>query len=36
MPKGLYRERQRLDGKKDEGVGLLKKRRSCRNECESG
>lgn len=33
---GLFREHRRVDGKGDDGVGLLKKRSSCRNECESG
>ena len=36
MPEGLFRERRRLDGKNDDGVGLLKKRRFCRNEYEAG
>ncbi len=32
MAEGLFRERRRLDDKNDDGVGSLKKRRSCRNE----
>jgi hypothetical protein len=36
MTEGPFRERRRLDGKNDDGVGLLKKGRSCRNECEAG
>jgi hypothetical protein len=36
MAMGPFREHRRVDGKTDEGVGVLKKRRSCRNECEAG
>jgi hypothetical protein len=35
MTEGPFRERRRLDGKNDDGVGLLKKGRSWRNECEA-
>ena len=36
MTEGPFRERLRLDGKNDDGVGLLNKGRFCRNECEAG
>lgn len=36
MAMGPFREHRRVDGKTDEGVGVLMKRRSCRNECEAG
>jgi hypothetical protein len=34
MTEGPFRERRRLDDKDNDSVGSLKKRRSCRNECE--
>ena len=36
MTEGPFRERRRLDGKNNDGVGSLKKRRSSSNECEAG
>lgn len=36
MAKGPFHEHRWVDSKTDEGVGLLKKRRSYLNECEAG
>ena len=34
MLAGLFRERRRLDDKEDDGLGSLKRRRSCQSETE--